>query len=243
MADPYNELGYYSNAPVAPNQWSSLASDQRIGAIWRLGAVPPGFLLVENFLSARECDRMVAECDKAAKSPHAVAEHDAAPGSLKARLSAARTSQAIDPRTISFDLKAVIRRAFVEFAAPFFGKQIEWIEPPEILCYHAGGEYKPHADAEHWNAERREWTRVIDRDFSVLIYLNETFEGGEIDFPNFGMKFKPRRGLLIAFPSDHRYVHAARPVTHGVRYAIVSWAATRNSSRVSGQQKFAEILS
>ena len=74
---------------------------------------------------------------------------------------------------------------------------------------------------------------MIDRDYSILLYLNEGYIGGEIDFPNFGLKFQPKKGLLLAFPSDARYVHAARPVTAGTRYALVSWAAAKGTIRTS----------
>ena len=75
---------------------------------------------------------------------------------------------------------------------------------------------------------------MIDRDLSVLIYLNDDFEGGEVNFSNFGFDIKPSSGLLIAFPSDHRYLHAAQLVTSGVRYAIVSWAAIIGGPRAPG---------
>ena len=57
------------------------------------------------------------------------------------------------------------------------------------------------------------WKRVVDRDVSLLIYLTEEFQGGEILFNNFQYRLKPRAGMVVYFPSDHRYVHTALPVT------------------------------
>jgi hypothetical protein len=34
---------------------------------------------------------------------------------------------------------------------------------------------------------------------------------------------KPRRGLLLAFPSDGAYVHEVLPMRSGVRYTMAIW--------------------
>ena len=72
----------------------------------------------------------------------------------------------------------------------------------------------------------------MDRDVSVLVYLDNDYTGGELVFPNFGLRLEPRAGMLVAFPSDHRYCHSARPVTSGMRHVIVSWAAAWGTTRV-----------
>ncbi len=105
----------------------------------------------------------------------------------------------------------------------------EW---PDILHYGPGGRYDLHADAETRDPQTGEWVRVLERDYSLLIYLNDEFTGGAIEFPNFGYRVQPRRGMLVAFPSDHRYAHAALPVESGTRFVIVSWAAAVGSPRL-----------
>jgi len=53
--------------------------------------------------------------------------------------------------------------------------------------------------------------------------LNDTFEGGEIVFERAQLVVKPRRGLLLAFPSDAGHVHEVLPVRRGVRYTMAIW--------------------
>jgi hypothetical protein len=43
--------------------------------------------------------------------------------------------------------------------------------------------------------------------------------------------------MLVAFPSDHRFAHAALPVTGGRRYVIVTWAAVLGSPRVHERRR------
>jgi len=44
--------------------------------------------------------------------------------------------------------------------------------------------------------------RTPQRDVSAICYLNDEFDGGEICFEQAQLTVKPRRGLLLAFPSD-----------------------------------------
>lgn len=58
--------------------------------------------------------------------------------------------------------------------------------------------------------------------FSSIIYLTSDYEGGEIEFLDLGVKYKPVAGDLILFPS-HGYVHEVQQVTAGNRSTIVGF--------------------
>lgn len=64
---------------------------------------------------------------------------------------------------------------------------------------------------------------VSSRVLSVLLYLNDDYEGGEIEFRHSGIKFKPKAGSVLFFPSNFLYVHEVYPVTKGPRYALPNW--------------------
>lgn len=83
-----------------------------------------------------------------------------------------------------------------------------------ILKYSGGQEYKPHADG---------GTTYVPRQISAVCYLNDDYDGGELEFPYFGIKIKPEPGMLILFPSNFAYAHAALPVTSGNKYTLVTW--------------------
>ena len=86
-------------------------------------------------------------------------------------------------------------------------------EPYSILKYGVGQFFVNHID-DHKNYPRR---------ISWVYYLNDNYEGGEIEFPRFGIVYKPSAGDFLIFPSNYVYNHSVRPVTSGDRYAIVSW--------------------
>ncbi len=184
-------------------------------------------LIVQNALDAAACQEIVQACAPVKGVSSTIGASDGTAGNFKSEV---RTSDFIDVRQLSVNIPAMIERIFRNYVEPNYNVSIDWFELPEILRYGPGGEYAVHADAENWNAGKQRWERIKDRDLSLLLYIDDGFTGGEIDFPNFGMKLPPKRGLLIVFPSDGRYVHAARPVTSGVRHVIVSWAATKNAA-------------
>jgi len=82
-----------------------------------------------------------------------------------------------------------------------------------VLRYRGGQEYHAHYDG----------GTNIGRCISAICYLNSGYEGGEIEFVNFGVKIKPEPGMLILFPSNYAYTHIAHPVVEGTKYAIVTW--------------------
>jgi predicted 2-oxoglutarate/Fe(II)-dependent dioxygenase YbiX len=83
---------------------------------------------------------------------------------------------------------------------------------------------------------------VLDRNYSVLLYLKDCYKGGELRLINQHFTFKPKLGMLIAFPSDHRYLHAALPTRSGNRHAIMSWGAVIGSTRVRVQLPDAAVF-
>lgn len=64
---------------------------------------------------------------------------------------------------------------------------------------------------------------ISSRVLSVLLYLNDNYEGGEIEFKHSNIKFKPEAGSILFFPSNFLYVHEVHPVTKGPRYALPNW--------------------
>lgn len=47
----------------------------------------------------------------------------------------------------------------------------------------------------------------------AFIYLNDNFNGGETDFPQFQIRVKPQRGNMILFPPMWNWLHKSNPIT------------------------------
>jgi predicted 2-oxoglutarate/Fe(II)-dependent dioxygenase YbiX len=119
-------------------------------------------------------------------------------------------------------------RAFID---PFYQVTVLDREPSQILHYGPGGHYIPHVDAETLYKDDiglDMWEKTLDRDLSVVYFLNDDFVGGELVFPEMNWVIKPAAGTLVCFPSDHHYVHGVNPVTAGHRYTVVTWMRVKD---------------
>jgi len=105
---------------------------------------------------------------------------------------------------------------------PFSKANLKGRERPNILKYVSGGELPPHQDI-----------GVSSRSLSVLSYLNDDYEGGEISFPQSNITIKPKAGTILFFPSNFIYVHTIAKMKSGVRYAIPSWFHNRHDMYMS----------
>lgn len=68
----------------------------------------------------------------------------------------------------------------------------------------------------------------LSRAVSGLIYLNPgEYQGGGTTFKHFNYTVNPDSPSLVLFPSNYPYLHAADPVTSGVKYIIVTWLSDK----------------
>lgn len=99
------------------------------------------------------------------------------------------------------------------YAVRYGFKERLWHEGYSLLKYSEGEQYHGHYDG----------GTNTGRAISALVYLNDDYEGGEIEFPHFNVKIKPQAGMMILFPSNFAYYHIAHPVKKGTKYALVTW--------------------
>ena len=127
-------------------------------------------------------------------------------------------------------IEDLLRNAVQQIINPFYQQEVNSSEIPQILSYGIGGHYKPHIDGESiWVTPRGEkiWKKSTDRDLSIVLFLNNDFEGGDFVFPELKVRVRPEPGMMVCFPSNHHYMHGVEPVTKGRRYSIVTWATVK----------------
>lgn len=59
--------------------------------------------------------------------------------------------------------------------------------------------------------------------FAAFLYLNDNFEGGELEFKDKDLIIKPKTGLLMVFHGGHKNLHKVHTITKGSRYTIGSF--------------------
>ena len=67
-------------------------------------------------------------------------------------------------------------------------------------------------------------------DFAAIYYLNDDYEGGEINFTDHNLKIKPKANSLITFPSNSDYWHEVMENIGKERYSATQWFKISGSS-------------
>jgi predicted 2-oxoglutarate/Fe(II)-dependent dioxygenase YbiX len=113
-----------------------------------------------------------------------------------------------DIQTINNTLKSAIINASEDYAR-VHNINIGSLTPLSISKYSTGKSMGPHVD-DYGNGD--------DPNISVVLYLNDNYEGGELFFKEQGIKIKPEAGSIIIFPSVDPYYHESLPVISGIKY-------------------------
>ncbi len=75
---------------------------------------------------------------------------------------------------------------------------------------------------ESWHVEV-ENLKSAGRSFSMIVYLNDVYQGGETGFLYPEMKIKPTKGALVIFPSAFPFVHCGYKPISNDKYIIATW--------------------
>lgn len=188
-------------------------------------APPAGLHVVRNFLSSADCNSFIrfAEKQKKVWLPAYRTQFEAEGSSGKRDSS--RKTQTVTLGKREANVTEWIRQAVVEHLEKTARCRIDFFEAPYVLRYGQGGTFAMHSDSEGYNTETEQWSKVFNRDWSLLAYLNDDYTGGELYFPYLNYAYKPQKGDLAFFPSGYIHCHESRPITSGVKLAVVSFAA------------------
>ena len=114
-------------------------------------------------------------------------------------------------------IKQEIERLYFYYKSKFPLMKSNKINQIDVLKYSIGGKYEPHTD--HYT--------ISNRHLSVIINLNNNYEGGDLIFTDQKLKeikrLKLCQGSIVFFPSNFMYPHSIQPITKGTRYSIVAW--------------------
>lgn len=186
----------------------------------------PRIFMVEDFIPRFACDWLIKIADKRRK-PSTI--YDAATATLIA--DPARTSESAEFRALEPDMltQLVSRRIASAVGIPILNH-----EGTSILRYARGQEYRPHFDFIRPGPESEAFAAELavygQRIATVLIYLNEDYEGGETAFPLIERRFRGKPGDALIFWNvteggelDRLTWHAGTPVTKGEKWLLSKW--------------------
>ena len=186
-------------------------------------------IIKENVIPQENLEDIMLLTNNTKDISHATIINDKEEGGSETNLETRNTLWYNITEELSHQLEAAVAGCFVNHVIPKYNCEFKSYEPVQFLGYPVGGHYKGHNDGEHFNYETRQWEKLLDRDVSFLFYLNDQYGGGELEFTDLGLTIKPKKGMMIAFPSYKEFAHKVHPVTWGHRYSLVSWVSTQKN--------------
>lgn len=90
-----------------------------------------------------------------------------------------------------------------------------------VIYYEAFNFVKYEGQGKHFNIHA-DHGPAYNTTVSAVIYINDDYEGGEIQFPRLdGYTLTPKVGDIAIFPSNYIYEHASLPMKSGTKYCVV----------------------
>lgn len=83
-----------------------------------------------------------------------------------------------------------------------------------IKKYSPGGYFNWHDD---------QGSNNISRCLSVIWYLNDNYQNGELQFKYLDLKIKPEQNMMVIFPSHFIYTHRGCLVKSGNKYIVTTF--------------------
>lgn len=161
--------------------------------------------IIDNFLSENECQQFILDSEKLGYREATVSTLEG-PKMMKM----IRNNQ----RVISIDLD--LASLFWERIKPFVFKMNENWFPKSVneqfryYKYEVGERFNKHRDGKF---VRNEWE---ESKLTIIVYLNNGFEGGETEFDDFVVTPKPGTALVFI----HHIKHKGCKVSKGIKYAL-----------------------
>jgi prolyl 4-hydroxylase len=182
----------------------------------------PWIVLLDNFLSEDEADRLIEIGKKQGYERSADVGKEKPDGSHESLVSESRTSHNTwcqEPSCYEDPLVEPV----IERIANVTKTEVKNSEYLQLLQYEPGQYYKQHHDYIGHHIDMPCGVRIL----TLFIYLNDVEEGGGTSFPIPGVVVTPKRGSAVLWPSvrddapeqkDWRTDHEALPVIKGKKY-------------------------
>ena len=205
--------------------WARLRQGVDLNA-WRTQPRPrtlvadPSIRVVDGFASPALCDWLVARA-RDRLEPAQVFDSAA----LRPTQTNFRTNTAAGFDLVNSDLLSLLLR---ERIAAMAGVDTTALEVAQVFHYAVGQVFDRHFDFLEGDvtALAREGQRVT----TVLVYLNDDFEGGETEFPLLDLRFRGKTGDALMFSNvdgqgapDRRMLHAGLAPTSGEKWLFSQW--------------------
>jgi len=174
---------------------------------------------IPNFISHQECDEIIKMIDANHSRSSVVVG-----GPDRADITEHRTSS-----TSNLNPSNVIIQSVHKKIASTLGLEFSKGEALQGQLYEEGQYFKPHHDFFTGRAYDMHCLASGNRTHTLMLYLNDDFEGGETNFPQLSKSVKAEKGKALWWENmrDGKFLnetlHEGTPITKGKKYIATAW--------------------
>jgi len=184
----------------------------------------PRISVLENCAPPEICDWLIAQA-----APRLGRAQVYDPGTGLGRHEGARSNSATEFGLVQSDIVLMLLRVRIAASA---GLSFRNLEPAQVLHYTVGQEFKSHHDFLDLSVPGYARSAAMhgQRVATLLLYLNEGYDGGETEFLEIGIRHKGRKGDGLLFwnvgedgKPDPKTLHAGTPPVRGEKWVLSQW--------------------
>lgn len=176
-------------------------SDSYVENFEKIGNNKDNIKVVNNFLSLEECKMIIDSLNSKEYIEHDLQIDDKNNPTIKRKSYMGLDVAGMQQKKV----QEVLEKSYDVKVTPGSAHVAKW-EPGQKLELHVD-----------------DLGRTSYNHMASLIYLNDDYEGGEIEFPTHGLSLKLSAGSLIMFPGNVNYPHEVKPIISGHRYTMPIW--------------------
>jgi len=167
--------------------------------------------VIDNFITREECDFLIKNSKEVLK-PSKIGDHT---DGIKHNIRKSETM-------IFYDESHDVLQNILDKFSKITNTPICNIEPIQVTKYDTGGFYDPHIDCDDPN---------YLRPFTMIIYLNDDYEGGETFFHKLDKRYRLYCGSALLFDNfdmsgnvTETALHSGQLVTSGEKWICTIWS-------------------
>lgn len=108
----------------------------------------------------------------------------------------------------------------MSIAENFYNVKLEPASSPNLVKWVESDSMDQHVDD----------FAVFHNNISSILYINDNYQGGTINFEQYNYSVKPKSGSLVMFPGNKYYAHSVGKVISGIRYTSPFWFKYKGST-------------
>jgi len=177
---------------------------------------------IDNFLTEHQCKHLIKVIDKQNHKSTVASDGGTA-----------YEEQSRNSSTSYLPPDDLVVRALLDKAAETLGIDKSLAEGVQGQLYEPGQYFKPHFDWFQGKDLQTHCKSTGNRSHTLMIYLNDDFEGGKTDFSTIQFTGQPQTGRAITWTNlksdgsgDPDALHEGQQVTKGKKYIVTTWWRT-----------------